>query len=93
MADITTSSKLAKTENAVWGEVDGELFITNASSGRYHCLNQTGAFIWKLLDQPQTVDEIVQTLLNHFEVDQETANTEVISFAQAMIDRDNLREV
>ena len=40
-------------------------------------VNEIGAFIWKKLDQDITEDELVQAILEEYEVDEETARNDV----------------
>lgn len=43
-------------------------------------VNEIGAFIWKKLDQDITEDELVQAILEEYEVDEETARNDVEEF-------------
>lgn len=43
-------------------------------------VNEIGAFIWKKLDQDITEDELVQAILEEYEVDEETARNDVKEF-------------
>lgn len=43
-------------------------------------VNEIGAFIWKKLDQDITEDELVQAILEEYEVDEETARNDMEEF-------------
>ena len=43
-------------------------------------LNELGAFIWKKLQQDVTEDELIQVILEEYEVDEETARNDVEEF-------------
>ena len=45
-------------------------------------LNETGAFLWKQLDQSCEVDTLVKALLNEYEIDEDTANNDVNDFVE-----------
>lgn len=45
-------------------------------------LNETGAFLWKLLEQGCEQDILVKALLNEYEIDAETANNDVKNFVE-----------
>lgn len=47
-------------------------------------LNETGAFLWKLLEQDTNVDEMTATLLNEYETDEETARTDILAFCDRL---------
>lgn len=43
-------------------------------------VNELGAFIWKKLQQDVTEDELIQVILEEYEVDEETARNDVEEF-------------
>lgn len=45
-------------------------------------LNETGAFLWKLLEQGCKQDILVKALLNEYEIDVDTANNDVKNFVE-----------
>lgn len=47
-------------------------------------LNETGAFLWKLLEKSSTEPEMVDALLNEYEVDRETAEKDVKAFVEKL---------
>ncbi|MGB4141377.1 MAG: PqqD family protein [Limnochordia bacterium] len=55
-------SKLTKSDALVVREVDQETIILNTKTGSIHVLNPTGTIIWKLLDELDNVDAIVDAV-------------------------------
>ena len=47
-------------------------------------LNETGAFLWKLLEQDTNVDEMTAALLNEYEADEETARADILAFCDRL---------
>lgn len=45
-------------------------------------LNETGAFLWRQLEQGCEVDTLVKALLNEYEIDADTANDDVKDFVE-----------
>lgn len=45
-------------------------------------LNETGAFLWKQLEQGCEQDTLVQALLDEYEIDADTAGNDVKSFVE-----------
>lgn len=43
-------------------------------------LNDAGAFLWQLLENETTVDDVVKSLLEQYEVDEATAKADVEKF-------------
>lgn len=48
-------------------------------------LNDTGAYIWELLEKEHTVDSLTAALLDHYEVDVQTARGDVEAFVARLI--------
>ena len=64
-----------------------------------HCLsglisvNDTGEFLFELLQTEQTMESLVATLLEEFEVEKETAEADVEAFVKVLIENGMLEEV
>lgn len=55
-------------------------------------LNETGEFLFRLLETEQTEHSLVNSLVDHYEVDIQTAATDVQSFVQILRDNNLLVE-
>ncbi len=49
-------------------------------------LNELGSFIWDILPQAQTKEEIVEAVLNEYDVDRSTAEQDTEKFLQKLTD-------
>lgn len=76
--------KYARNTDFVFNEVDGELVMMNIDNGAYVSLNESGKSIWMALETPKTEQEIVDILLQEFEVSPEICAQEVNSFLVKM---------
>ncbi len=47
-------------------------------------LNETGAFLWRLLEKGATEEEAVSALLKEYDVDEETAKADVKAFTNKL---------
>ncbi len=66
-----------RAAGAVSAEVDGETVVLSPTDMRYHGLNDTAAAIWEDLEEPRTVDGLVATLGERYEVDPATCRRDV----------------
>ena len=48
-------------------------------------INETGAFLWKVIEQGTTQEAIVDALMEEYEVDRETAKEDVSEFVNLLI--------
>lgn len=56
-------------------------------------LTETAAFIWKQVDTASDLEEIVEKILQEFDVDEETARRDVYGFLRELYVRDIVREI
>ena len=47
-------------------------------------LNETGAFLWKLLETETTVEELASAIVKEYNTDEETAKTAVEGFVEKL---------
>ena len=66
-------------------EVLDAYLVMGVGSGTYvpnqiMSLNETGAFLWRMLEDGTEKDELVRSMLSEYEVDSETAERDVDAF-------------
>ena len=60
--------------------------VTNniADMTSVYTLNETGAFIWELIDGKKNVEELIKAVIDKYDIDRETATTDVFTFIDNM---------
>ena len=60
--------------------------VTNniADMNSVYTLNETGAFIWDLIDGNRNVEEIIDVLIAEYDTDRETATKDIFDFVENM---------
>ena len=61
-------------------DLDGEKVMMDLEKGRYFMMNQVGSRIWELIENPLEVNEIVNALLQEYDVSRDTCEKEVMNF-------------
>lgn len=56
-------------------------------------LNEVATFIWKNIDSASSLDEIVKRVCEEYEVDEQTARTDVIELCKKLHDRGMITDV
>lgn len=78
----------------VMRQVAGEYIVVNAGADvnlqGVITLNATAAAMWKRLETSATMEDLVQTLLAEFEVDEQTAAQAAAGFVETLKERDLL---
>ena len=63
-----------------WKETDGEVLLLDLASSTYLAVNPSATVLWRLLANGTTQDELVDALVGAFDVDRDTATTDVADF-------------
>lgn len=73
-------------------EMDGELVMMSVERGEYFGLKGIGSRIWTLLEQPQTLDQLVNQVCQEFKVEADVCRQDLTRFTQQMLDKGLLRQ-
>jgi len=84
MAIISERSTIVVTKDQVSCDLSGEAAILNLKAGVYYGLNTVGASIWKLLQEPRSVKEIQDAILEEYEVDPDQCARDVLELLQEL---------
>jgi len=60
--------------------------VTNniADMNSVYTLNETGAFIWDLIDGEKSVKDLIEAMISQYNIDRDTATADVFSFVDNM---------
>jgi Coenzyme PQQ synthesis protein D (PqqD) len=76
-SSISKNSIVVASPDQVSSDLAGESVILNLKSSTYFGLNEVGSRIWQLIQEPKTVRDVCESILNEYEVDAQTCETEV----------------
>ena len=78
--EIELETKVSKNLDIDDTDLDGEKVMMNLDKGEYFMMNEVWSRIWEIISEPINVKEIINTLRNEYEVDEETCKDTVIEF-------------
>ena len=55
-----------------------------ADMNSVYTLNETGTFIWELIDGKNTIEDLINSVVNKYDADVSTATKDVFSFIEKM---------
>jgi len=71
------SSIISSAQSQISSELADEAVILNLDSGIYYGLNEVGARVWELIQQPRSFSELHETLLEEYDVPAETCRQDL----------------
>jgi hypothetical protein len=81
---VDADTVLRKSAKQVSCNLDNEVAILDLDAACYFGLNEVGAFIWQLLDEPRTVRGICESVVEEFSVDETTCRADVARFLSSL---------
>jgi hypothetical protein len=85
---ITVNSIVVATKDQVSADLSGEAAILNLKSGIYFGLNAVGASIWKLIQEPRSVKEINDTLVQEYDVDPDQCEKDLLALLGELLSKE-----
>jgi len=83
---LTTESILKVSPSHVSSDLAGEQVILNLDNGVYYGLDEVGTRIWDLLNDPQSIDSVVDALHEEYDVERAELRADVMSLAGEMLE-------
>jgi Coenzyme PQQ synthesis protein D (PqqD) len=76
-SSISKNSTVVASSDQVSSDLAGESVILNLKSSTYFGLNEVGSRIWQLIQEPKTISDVCESILEEYEVDAQTCEAEV----------------
>ncbi len=86
-ANILSGDVVVVAQDLVSADLEREAVILNLKDGVYYGLDPMGARIWNLIQQPRSVTEIIETLLEEYEVDPQRLSNDLLGLLKEMAAR------
>lgn len=82
MSEISLQSRVVAAPHQMSAELSGEYVILNLARGMYFGLDRVGARIWALLQEPRTVTQIRDLILEEYDVDPERCESDLLKLLE-----------
>ncbi|MBU0567040.1 PqqD family peptide modification chaperone [bacterium] len=64
--------------------VEGEAIIFTPEDSTIHSLNEVGTRIWELLEEERSIEDIVKTVCNEYEIEEKEAEQDIVEFIKEL---------
>jgi hypothetical protein len=89
--EFQPDQKVQISPEVLFQEVAGEIVLLDLESENYFGLDAVGARVWSLLQTGSRMDEVVDALLQEFEVDRGTLETDVADLVKRLVEAGLIR--
>ncbi len=81
-------STVVAAKDQVSSDLGGEIAILDLKAGVYYGLDAVGARIWSLIQEPRTVNEIRDILLEEYDVEPERCERDLVALLRRLADEE-----
>ena len=85
---LSPNSTIKVAKDVVSCDLVDEAAILNLKTGIYYGLDPVGARIWKLIQTPRQLNEILETLLNEYEVEKNHCQEDLIELIEQLAEKE-----
>ena len=84
--EIQKNVTFKASNDVLFQEVSGETVLLDLNSESYFGLDEVGTRIWSLINEGRAVGEVVDTLLDEYDVDRATLETDVSALLASLLE-------
>ncbi|MBL8295344.1 MAG: PqqD family protein [Bryobacterales bacterium] len=74
---IGDTTQFVASQRLAASDIDGEVVVLNLRNGNYYGLNPVAAEVWRWLQEPRTLDQLISLVTAEFEVTPDRARQEI----------------
>lgn len=85
MSPINLNTIVTRAADLVSAQMDNEIVMLDVVRGEYFGIGGIGPRIWQLLEHPQSLSELCETLCREFRIDPENCRSDTLVFIGELI--------
>jgi len=86
--NLSSTTRVIASDTALSTTLDGEAVILETESGTYYGLNDVATQIWDTLDEPRTVAQLQESILEQYDVEADRVQRDLESVLTDMAAND-----
>jgi len=90
--EITMETIVQRDPDQEFSKIDDEVVMLSMKNGEYYALNSVASRIWEIIEEQKKLSEVVEILMDEFEVDRETCLEETKECLHDLSEKKLLKE-
>ena len=86
LIEIEDNQVFTVSKDVLFQEVSGETVLLDLASEQYFGLDEVGTRVWQLLNEGQSLDAMLEVLLEEYEVERERLEGDVRALLESLIE-------
>jgi hypothetical protein len=85
--DIGADTVLQRKPDLLFNQIDGEVVMLSIENSEYYGMDKVGSRIWELLEKPMSFKELIDKLMDEYEVSEEQCKEDALLFLNKLVDK------
>ena len=83
---MNLNQKITFADTVFAQEVDGEMVLLDMNSENYFGLDEVGTAIWQAMQEKETLQEVLDVLLEQYEVESDVLEKDLADFVNKLVE-------
>lgn len=83
---LSRQTTIVATEGILSTELEEETVLLDRETGTYYGFNEVATQVWHCVQEPRTVDEVIEILVTEYDVDPDRLEADLDGFLQELRD-------
>lgn len=84
---IRLDTIIERRSNILFNKIEDEVVMLSLENNEYFGMEKVGSRIWELLENPLTFRQLINNLIEEYDVDERQCTKETITFIQKLEDK------
>jgi hypothetical protein len=86
------AERFVQNKEVIQSKIGDEVVMLDIESGFYFGMNSVGSEIWSHLSEPITIDDLINKLMERFDIDRATCEKDTIEFMNQLFEKNIIRK-
>jgi Coenzyme PQQ synthesis protein D (PqqD) len=83
---ISLEQIVSQVEGNIISDMDGEKVMLSINNGKYYNLGNIGGEIWDQIKEPKSIQALINSLIDIYNVEEEECKDQVLSFLNKLLE-------
>lgn len=83
--NLSTAHTVTQSKGHIVSDMGNEKVMLSVKNGKYYNLGEIGGVIWDSMEQPISVQQLVYSLINEYDVEEVVCEKQVIDFLEGLL--------
>lgn len=88
---LSNQAIISQIEGNIVSDMDGEKVMLSIDNGKYYNLGELGGTIWEYINEPLYIEELIEKLLDQYDVEKEVCEQQVKEFISQLAEQGLVR--